>query len=267
MTIPFAQLSFPELYEKELVGPLFRPFAELTLNEVTPKKGERVLDIACGTGIVARLAKERVGQSGKVVGVDVSAPMVAQAARIAPGIEWREGNAQALPLKEAEEFDVVICQQGLQFFPDRNQAVRQMSHALASGGRLALSTWRPDDELPVLLELRRIAERHLGPIADRRHCFGDPEALEALLREGEFDAVRSRIVSHTVRFTDGGVFARLNALALVGMSQGGKDLTDPRRNELVEAITADSAGLLLAHTDERGFTYELRAVIATGWKR
>jgi ubiquinone/menaquinone biosynthesis C-methylase UbiE len=264
MTIPFDQRSFPDLYEHELVGPLFRPFARLTLDEVAPKAGDRVLDVACGTGIVARLAKERVGPSGTVVGVDLSAPMLAVAAMIAPEIDWREGNAQALPLKAGEQFDVVVCQQGLQFFPDRPQGVREMRRALAPGGRVAVSTWRPDEELPVQLELRRIAERHLGPVADRRHGFGEPGPLEALLREAGFDSVRSKIVSHTVRFSDGMVFVRLNATALVGMSQAGKDLTGARRAELIEAVSRDSSELVRAHTDETGFAYELRAVVATG---
>jgi ubiquinone/menaquinone biosynthesis C-methylase UbiE len=264
MSIPFAQRSFPELYEQELVGPLFRPFAQLTLDDAAPGTGARVLDVACGTGIVARLVRERVGPSGKVVGVDASAAMIAEARRIAPDLDWREGDAQALPLGEAETFDVVICQQGLQFFPDRPRALAEMRRALAPGGRVAVSTWTPDEELPVLLELRRIAERHVGPVSDRRHSFGDPAAVEALLKDAGFGSVRSRIVSHTVRFADGAVFVRLNATALVSMSQGGKDVSEARRGELVETITRESAGLVRSHTDERGFSYELRAVVAVG---
>lgn len=264
MTLPFAKRSFPDHYEQDLVGPLFRPFALLTLEDAAPKPGERVLDVACGTGIVARLAKEKVGPSGAVVGVDLSPPMLAVAARVGPGIDWREGNAQALPLHEGETFNLVVCQQGLQFFPDQLQGVREMRRALAPGGRVVVSTWVPDLELPVLFELRRIAERHAGPIADRRHSFGEPGPIEALLREAGFIGVQSRIVSHTVRFPDGMLFVRSNAGAMVGMSQGAKELTDARRAELVEAITRDSMALVREHTDQSGFSYELRAVVATG---
>lgn len=89
--------SFPELYERKLVGPLFRPWAEAILDIVAPAAGERVLDVACGTGIVGRLASERVGPTGRVVGVDLSPGMLAMARAVAPSIEWREGNAVALP--------------------------------------------------------------------------------------------------------------------------------------------------------------------------
>ncbi|HUF65984.1 MAG TPA: methyltransferase domain-containing protein, partial [Gemmatimonadaceae bacterium] len=77
MALPFAQQSFPEMYEQALVGPLFRPWAAPLLDDVGLAAGDSVLDIACGTGIVARLAKERLGETGKVVGVDLSPAMIA----------------------------------------------------------------------------------------------------------------------------------------------------------------------------------------------
>src|SRR5690242_8130650 len=100
------QSNFPEMYERLLVGALFRPWAEMTLDELTVSSGDRVLDIACGTGIVARIAKERLGNGGVVVGVDVSPDMLAVARAAAPQIDWRQGNAMSLPLVEKEEFDV-----------------------------------------------------------------------------------------------------------------------------------------------------------------
>src|SRR5262245_45406857 len=103
MTLPsyaMNQASFPERYEQWLVGSLFRPWAELTLDEVKLSSGDHVLDIACGTGIVARVAKERLGDAGYVVGVDVSPDMLAVARAVAPPIDWREGNAIALPLRD-----------------------------------------------------------------------------------------------------------------------------------------------------------------------
>src|SRR5437016_12184300 len=109
------QASFPEMYGHWLVGPLFLPWAEMTLDEVRLSPDDRVLDIACGTGIVARVAKERLGDAGYVVGIDISPDMLAVARAVAPSIDWREGNASALPLHDGEQFDVVVCQQGLQF--------------------------------------------------------------------------------------------------------------------------------------------------------
>jgi ubiquinone/menaquinone biosynthesis C-methylase UbiE len=263
MTIPFAKASFPEMYERALVGPLFLPFAELLLDELKPAAGERVLDVACGTGIVARLARERVGGTGRVVGVDVSPAMLGVARRVAPDVEWREGDAGLLPLQAGERFDLVLCHQGLQFFSDRAAAAREMRRALADEGRLGVSTWRPDNELPVLHELRRIAERHVGPVADRRHSFGEAAPLEALLREAGFRDIGLSTKSRTIRFADGAVFVRLNAIALVGMSAASKGLEDEERDRVVAAIVQESADIVRAHTDQDGFTYELSATVAT----
>ncbi len=253
----FSLASFPEMYEMALVGPLFQPWVAPLLDDVELEPGDRVLDVACGTGIVARTAKERVGSTGTVVGVDLSPQMLAVARRVAPLIDWREGDAGALPLRDGERFDVVLCQQGFQFFPDRAAAARQMHRALVPGGRLGVSTWRSDEEFPVLHELRAIAERHLGPIADRRHSLGDPGPLEAVLREAGFHDVRSKRLSRTIRFPDGSVVARLNAMALVGMSAQGRTLDEEGRRRVVDAIVADSADLVRSHTDEAGFAYEI----------
>jgi ubiquinone/menaquinone biosynthesis C-methylase UbiE len=264
MALPFAQTSFPEMYEQELVGPLFRPWVEPMLEEVHLAAGERVLDVACGTGIVARLAKERVGDAGRVVGVDLSPAMLAVARRVAPGIEWREGDAGALPIQGDERFDVVLCQQGLQFFPDRLAALQQARRALAPRGRVAVSTWRPDEEIPLGRELRRVAERHLGPIADRRHGFGEPGPLEALLRDAGFREVRSKTLTRTIRFKDGSVFVRLNAMALLGMSAGAKEMSDDERGRVLAAVVRDSADVARPYADGAGLAFELSTNLATG---
>lgn len=242
MAIASGQASFPELYEQALVGPLFRPFAELLVGEAGLAPGARVLDIACGTGIVARLAAARVGPA-TVVGVDVSPPMLAVARGLEPEIDWREGEAAALPLRDGEQFDVAFCQQGMQFFPDRAAAAREMHRALAPGGRVLVSTWRADDEMPPLRELRRVAERRLGPISDRRHSLDDPRALEDLLREAGLRDVRSKTASRRVRFEDGSTYVRMNAMALVGMSARGKDMDDKQRAQAIAAVVEESSEL------------------------
>lgn len=263
MTLPFARSSFPEMYEQALVGPLFRPWAELILDDVQLTPGDRLLDVACGTGIVARLARERLGATGTVVGIDSSPAMLAVARRVGAGIEWREGDAAALPLQDDEQFDIVVCQQGLQFMPDKLAAARQLRRALAPGGRLAVSTWRPDEVVPVCRDLRHIAERHVGPIIDRRHSFGEAGPLEALLWDAGFLDVRSKTVSRTVRFNDGLVFIGMNAMALVGMSAASKEMSDQERGRILAAIAGDSAGVVQANTDKAGFAFELSANVAT----
>ncbi len=264
MALPFAHQSFPDMYERLIVSPVFLPWAGPLLDDVALASGDRVLDVACGTGIVARVAQQRLGDTGRIVGVDVSPAMLAVARREAPDIEWREGDAGALPLADSEQFDVIVCQQGFQFFPDKSAAAREMRRALAPAGRVAVSTWRPDTEFPVLLELRRIAERHLGAIIDPRHSLGDAGVLESLLQAAGFSDVRCKTVSKTIRFDDGAAFVSMNAMALVGMSAASKEMDDEQRAEAVETITRDSDELMKANTDDKGFVYELGTNVATG---
>jgi ubiquinone/menaquinone biosynthesis C-methylase UbiE len=265
MTLPsyaMDQASFPQMYERFLAGPLFRPWAELTLDELRLSAGDRVLDIACGTGVVARVAQQRLGHGTSIVGIDISPAMLEVARAVAPDIDWREGSAGALPLRDGEQFDAVICQQGLQFFPDKPAAAAQMRRALIQGGKLAVSTWRCDEEIPFFRELRRVAEVHLGPVADQRYAYGDAGALETLLREAGFRDVRSRKLSRTMRFDDGASFVRMNAMALVGMSAVAKTMNDSERQRILETIVGDSTPVLRAYT--RGaLVFELSTNLAT----
>lgn len=255
--------TFAEMYERSLVGPLFRPWAELVVAQVDPRPGERFLDVACGTGIVARVARERLCGGATIVGIDVNPLMLAVARNAASDIDWREGDAGALPPEAGEQFDIVVCQQGLQFFADKPAAVRQMRRALAPGGRLAVSTWRPDEEMPLQHELRRIAERHLGAIVDRRHAFGLAGPVETLLREAGFHEVRSATQACRVCFSDGQAFIRANAMALMGMSAASKEMSDDQRERILAAIVNDSAAIALANTDGEGLAFETSANVAT----
>jgi ubiquinone/menaquinone biosynthesis C-methylase UbiE len=261
------QLSFPEMYEHFLVGPLFRPWAEIALEEVKLSKGDRVLDVACGTGIVARVARERLGDGKGIVGIDISADMLAIARAVAPDIDWRTGSAAALPRHENERFAVVVCQQGLQFFPDKRAAASELLRALKSGGRLAILTWRSDSEIPQFRELRQEAERHLGAIADQRHSFGDGTALEALFWDAGFEDVRSRTISRTIRFEDGAPFLRMNTMALVSMSAAGKTMSDADRKRVLETIIGDSAPVLQRYSDGPVLAFELSTNLLTATAR
>ena len=132
-----------ELYERYPARYILGPWAPLLVDAAQVAVGERVLDVACGTGVLARAAAKRVGVTGRVVGVDLNPGMIAVArslpARNAP-IEWLERSALDLRLANAS-FDVVLCQQGLQFFPDKAVALKEMRRVLDHGGRLALSVW------------------------------------------------------------------------------------------------------------------------------
>jgi ubiquinone/menaquinone biosynthesis C-methylase UbiE len=136
--------NIPDNYERYLVPSIFASWARDLVNLAKLRAGERVLDVACGTCIVARIAARTLGSGNNIVGLDLSGPMLSAARAVAAdentSIEWREGSAVELPLADAT-FEVVFCQQGLQFFPDRAKALSEMHRVLAPGGRLVLSVW------------------------------------------------------------------------------------------------------------------------------
>jgi ubiquinone/menaquinone biosynthesis C-methylase UbiE len=196
-----------EAYERYLVPALFTASAERLLDLAGVKEGDRVLDVACGTGIVARRAVPRAGAAGKVVGLDLNGDML-EVARTAsagtrPAIEWRQGNAAELPFPDGV-FDIVLCQQALQFFTDRPKAFREMHRVLAPQGRLALSVCRPIEYSPAYPPLAAALERHVG--AEAGAMMRSPflswgrEQLRTALREAGFQDVRVRISVAEVRY-------------------------------------------------------------------
>lgn len=128
------------VYEQHQVKAIFEPWARVLIDIARPQPGERALDAACGTGVIARLVAPMVGTTGKVAGIDFDPLMIEVAGELASGIEWHHGDLQKLPLPD-QSFDLVICQQGLQFLPDRNAGLREMHRVLRPGGRLVLALW------------------------------------------------------------------------------------------------------------------------------
>src|SRR5262245_16101027 len=257
--------SLPELYERFLVEPLFRPFARELLDRTAFAAAERLLDVACGTGIVARLAQQRVGDRGRLVGIDASPAMLAVATSVAPTIEWRQGDAARLPARPDETFDVVTCHQGLQFFPDRPAALCEMRRVLAPGGRVAVATWRSVDDVPLIRDLHLVAERHLGTFTDFRHSLGDGDALKRLLSDAGLQRVQVETVTGTVRFGGGAeVLGRLNTMAVVGMSPAAKRMTDEERAHVTEAIARESVNTLQGYVDGTEVVLSLGTNIGSG---
>src|SRR5262245_34608362 len=200
--------SAAEAYERYIVQAFMQGWTHALLERANLAAGARVLDVACGTGVVARLVATRVGQKGRVVGVDLNTGMLATA-RMLPqslsgaAVEWREGNVTALPFPEAA-FDAVLCQQALQFFPDKPAALRDMRRVLVSTGQLVLSVWRSIAHCPWLRAVADALERHVSPAAALgiRGAFAlaDKEELRALINAAGFRAVRNRIDSQVIRY-------------------------------------------------------------------
>lgn len=202
-----ASASVAEARERYTMAVSGNAWAQELVQLAAPEEGDRVLDVACGTGAVARYAAPLVGPTGCVIGLDLNAGMLA-IARAMPqrdgvAIAWREGNATALPFPDAS-FDLVCCREGLQYFPDRAAALQEMSRVLVPGGRLALSVWRGLEHQPFYAALTEALLRYVSPeaAASLRVAFtlGNANELRALIAGAGFHAIRLRIRSRLTRY-------------------------------------------------------------------
>jgi ubiquinone/menaquinone biosynthesis C-methylase UbiE len=202
-----------EIYQSELVPAVFGPWGPRVVELAALQSGLRVLDVACGTGLVARLAAEAVGVDGRVAALDVNPAMLEVASELpavvgAP-IEWVEGDAQALPFAEAS-FDVVCCQLGLQFFPDRERALREMKRVLVAGGRAVVMVWREIDRAPGFAVLAAALGRTISADAEALmrapFALGDAGELSRLLESAGFSDCTIRAEIGSVRFASAAMF-------------------------------------------------------------
>ncbi len=256
-----------QAYERYLVPAIFIPWSQELLSRAAPKPGERVLDIACGTGIVARAVAPLVGASGRVVAQDISPAMLSVARSLPqpPGatIEWREGSADAEIFPEAS-FDLITCQQGLQFFPDRPAALAQMRRVLVPGGRLVLAVWCTPEHNPVHAAVNASRERRLGADAatSRRFSLGDAEELRTLLEGAGFRVVAIEPVVKTMRFASRDTYVRESLLASSAVLPELGKLDDAGRAALAAAIQEDVAPTLNEYADGEGLAFPMAAHIA-----
>jgi SAM-dependent methyltransferase len=167
-----------EFYESTFVPGLFASWAQRLVEAADPAPGESVLDVACGTGVVARAAAARAGM---VVGLDANEAMLAVARRLRPDLRWQVGDAGALPFGDGE-FDVVLCQAALMFVPDPVRALREMGRVAA--GRVAVQVPGRLAASPGYLALAEVVSRHAGPEAveliSGYFSVGEPDVLSAL---------------------------------------------------------------------------------------
>jgi ubiquinone/menaquinone biosynthesis C-methylase UbiE len=183
-----------EVYEARFVPAFFAQWATRLLEVAEVTVGQRVLDVACGTGILARTAAERVGPAGSVVGVDLSDAMLTVARRVRPDLDWRQGDAAALPCGDGE-FDVVASQMALMFFPDPDAAVREMRRAARPDGTVAVLVPATLAANPAYELFVDVVTRHAGPdarnLVTTYFALGDRDALAGLIGGAGLRVIRA----------------------------------------------------------------------------
>lgn len=266
-----ADTGIAEAYDGYFVPTLFAPWSAELLRRAAPRSGEAVLDLACGTGVVARAVAPLVGRQGEVTGLDVSGPMLAVArARSADDpipIAWTEGDAVALPFPD-RWFDLVLCQQGLQLFPDRLTALREVRRVLrrADGrqSRAVLAVWRDLTLHPVAEALDAAGRRHLGLSFAAPFSLGSEDELASLVAAAGFDSAVIEHVSLTLSFPDPD---RWLELALRAGAAAAPHVAAPGRERagLVARVRDDMADVLGAYTrgDRLGMVTHAHVVTAS----
>jgi ubiquinone/menaquinone biosynthesis C-methylase UbiE len=234
-----------ETYEDYFVPAMFLPWSAALLQHAAPQPGERVLDVACGTGIVARGAAPLVGPDGQVTAVDMNPVMLAVARALpAPSgavITWQEGNAMSLPFTDSS-FDLVLCQHSLPFIPDRLAAVREIRRMLLPEGRAIVMVLQALAKHPVFEALMESVARHLSlPLSAVMTPFAMPDAdeLRALFTTAGFTKVEIVSESITARFAKPDRFVPLAVASSAAAVPAFVQLEAPARAALLDAVRAE----------------------------
>lgn len=243
----------PGAYERYMVPVHCERRAEDLLDRIHLQPGERVLDVACGTGIVARQAARRVGDLGQVVGVELNSAMLEVARLVSAyheSIEYLEGDASVLPVADAG-FDVALCQHAIMFFPDREASVRELRRALKPDGRVAVSVFRSAAFNPAFKHLITALERHGG--AEAAEFMRSPFIMEsvaqmrALFEQAGFEdiCVTNRI--ETLRYPSVAHLVRYETL----------NIADPALHtpETQWALVQEMNTLVADHVDDHGVVF------------
>jgi ubiquinone/menaquinone biosynthesis C-methylase UbiE len=247
----FTNASVPKAYDEFFVPRLFEPWAKLLLDELDLQSGEAVLDVATGPGTVARLAAASVGPQGRVVGTDI-APLMLDIAKAKPpipnaaSIEYVESPAAPLAAP-SDAFDAVLCQQGLQFFPDRAGALREMRRVLKPNGRSAIAVWAEIDRNQIFAAfhaaLRASAPTELASLIMAPFSWPSAAALKQAAEEAGFREVR--LLTRTLPMVlEGGVEQAVRSFSATPVSPGVAALAQKRQEAFFAHARREMASLL-----------------------
>lgn len=257
-----AQIDAATAYEALMVPALFGEWAAKVADAARLGPGQRVLDVACGTGVLARECATRTGPAGSVTGLDPAPGMIEVARRHAPALSWHQGVAERLPFAD-ESFDRVVSQFGLMFSGDRPRALREAVRVLRPEGRVAFAVWDSLDHNPAYAAevdlLDRIAGERAGDAVRAPFALGDRDRLSALCREADVPSVGVATQRGRARFPSVRVMVEADLRGWLPVM--GVVLPE----ETIARILAEADGVLAPYVDSDGtVAFDTSAHIATG---
>jgi ubiquinone/menaquinone biosynthesis C-methylase UbiE len=255
-----------ESYERFMVPSLFAPWATYLVQRANPQLGEHVLDIACGTGIVARNVAPLVGSRGIVIGLDLNPDMIDMARTAAErdhiAIEWHTGPAEQLPFPD-ENFDLILCQCGLMFFTDRHVALKEMHRVLRKDGHVVLSVWQGLDRHPFYQTLHDVSLRHFGKSSvEAVFSLGKADELHKLLTDSGFRQVAIEPMSITAYFPRPEEFLAWEIDINPAEAPALQNLDNEAQQAIMAAVRQDMQSPLKEVTQENQVVLQFHAHIA-----
>jgi ubiquinone/menaquinone biosynthesis C-methylase UbiE len=188
--------SIPDTYHRYLGPLLFEPYARDMVERVRRAGGERVLELACGTGIVTRELLKALGAGGQLTATDLNEAMLAEARRYVPSdarVRYQQADACALPFADGS-FDLIVCQFGVMFFPEKAAAMREARRVLAPGGRYLFNVWDSLEHNPIPAAVQRVLDERFPAnpprfLAQTPYGWSDAAVLEEFVKAGGFTRV------------------------------------------------------------------------------
>jgi SAM-dependent methyltransferase len=245
------------VYDQWFVPALFEQWPDQLLDEADVRRGDTVLDVGCGTGVLARHAVARVGPAGTVIGVDPNEAMLDVARSRSPEVDWRPGVAESLPVPD-DHVDHTFSQFAAMFFDDLRAAVGEFRRVTRPGGRIAVATWADIDRSPGYAALARLLRDHVGPHAEDAllapFSLGSPGELRDAIGEfgGSID-IRTRV--GTAQFCSIDVWLHTEIR--------GWTLADAVDDETYRHLLAAARGVLAPFVDAGGtVSFDAPALIA-----
>ena len=253
----------PDIYEQYIVPAFSGAWAEDMVRRAKVEEGDRVLDVACGTGIVSRRVYEVMGSRVHLTGVDVNDSVLEKGRDICNRnsipVNFYQGSAGALPFNDAS-IDVALCQQGLQYFSGRSESLVDIRRVLTPGGRAVFSVWRPLEYSPFYHTLHRALELYVSKTAAgmlaAAYSLGDPREVRALFTSAGFLKIDIRLVIKQMRCPNVDDFLA----AGISAAPFAKDiaaLPESRRKEMFATIREASDGYI----DDHGLAAPMTALL------
>lgn len=229
-----AQVAAAKAYENLFVPALFGQWASLVVDAANLVEGERVLDVACGTGVLARTAQHRTGPMGYVAGLDPSPGMLAVAKELAPSVDWLQGVAELLPFPDAS-FDAVVSQFGFMFM-DRDKAAHEMLRVLRPNGRVVVAVWDSTDSIPAyaaeIALLERIAGTQAADALRAPFVLGDRERFAEIFTNAGASSVVTNTSKRIAQFPSIRVMVEADLRGWLPVM--GVDLTEDKISRILE---------------------------------